>query len=211
MEVTEEADDGVARTAVEVAGRLVGEHDRRVADEGAGDGNALALAARQGAGSVQRPLGEPDGVERLAGLAQPLATRDTGVQQAVGDVLQGGEPLDEVELLEHEADAPAPHGREPAVAEAADVAPVDADGAAGRSLQCADDVHQRRLPGARRADDDDELARRHQQVDAVERPHRWRSGVVLGDPAELEDGAAVHWCTIQSRDVRTSPDITEHQ
>ena len=55
VEVGEEADDRVAGAAVEVAGRFVGEDDRRVADEGAGDGDALALAARQRAGTVQRP------------------------------------------------------------------------------------------------------------------------------------------------------------
>src|SRR3712207_8863865 len=35
-----------ARAGVEVAGRLVGEHDGRLGDERAGDGDALLLAAR---------------------------------------------------------------------------------------------------------------------------------------------------------------------
>ena len=59
---------------VERAGRLVGKQQRRLVDERAGDRESLTLAARQRAGSVVRPLGEPQQVEqvasaRLGGLA----------------------------------------------------------------------------------------------------------------------------------------------
>ena len=73
VELLQQGDDGVAVAAVEVAGRLVGEHDRRLADEGAGDGHALALAAGQRAGPVAGPGRQPDRVQRLAGRGRPAA------------------------------------------------------------------------------------------------------------------------------------------
>jgi len=42
-----EAENALARGRVEVCRRLVGEHDRGLHDEGARDGDALALAARE--------------------------------------------------------------------------------------------------------------------------------------------------------------------
>ena len=51
-----------AGARVEVAGRLVGEHDRRPADERAGDGHALALAA----GQLRRAVVERGGRGRPA-------------------------------------------------------------------------------------------------------------------------------------------------
>ena len=47
VQVVEGAHDLGAGVAVEVAGGLVGQHQRRLADDGPGDGHPLALAARQ--------------------------------------------------------------------------------------------------------------------------------------------------------------------
>jgi hypothetical protein len=46
-DVVEELDDFVAVARVEVRGRFVGEDELRVVGKGAGDGDALALAARE--------------------------------------------------------------------------------------------------------------------------------------------------------------------
>ena len=50
---------------VEVAGRLVGEQDRRLAGEGAGDRDALLLTARELAGQMLRAVRHADALERL--------------------------------------------------------------------------------------------------------------------------------------------------
>ena len=47
VEVAQKGHDLLAVAAVEVAGRLVGEQDARVIDEGAGNGGPLHFAARQ--------------------------------------------------------------------------------------------------------------------------------------------------------------------
>ena len=50
VEVREQLHDLVAARAVEVAGRLVGDEEHRVGDDGAGDRHALLLAAGEFAG-----------------------------------------------------------------------------------------------------------------------------------------------------------------
>ena len=46
-QLVEDREDLVGRLAVEVSGRLVGEDERRVGDQGAGDRDALLLPTRQ--------------------------------------------------------------------------------------------------------------------------------------------------------------------
>ena len=61
----QELEDAGARLRVEVAGRLVGEHDRRPRDERAGDRDALLLAARELGRTVVAPVGQPDPLQQV--------------------------------------------------------------------------------------------------------------------------------------------------
>ena len=69
VEPLEQRHDFDAGLRVEVAGRLVGEQDRRVVDERARDRDALALAARQLVGPVRHALAELDLVAAPASRA----------------------------------------------------------------------------------------------------------------------------------------------
>ena len=69
VERLQQVEDLVAGLAVEVAGRLVAEQQRRVGDDGAGDADALLLAARELARVVVGAVGQAD--DRRA----PSATR----------------------------------------------------------------------------------------------------------------------------------------
>jgi len=66
-ETSDEFDDGVTRGGVEIAGGFVGEKNRRLVDEGAGDGGALKLSARKLVGAMVGAIGELDGGEEVAG------------------------------------------------------------------------------------------------------------------------------------------------
>ena len=73
-----------ARVRVEVAGRLVGEDDRRSRRERPPDGDALLLAAGQLARLVLQPVAEPEGVDHrveplLVGLAAGEVERERDV------------------------------------------------------------------------------------------------------------------------------------
>ena len=63
----EDAHDLDAGAGVEVARRLVGQHDGRLVDERARDRHALLLPAGQLVGIVVIPLAETDAVERRHG------------------------------------------------------------------------------------------------------------------------------------------------
>ena len=70
---------------VEVAGGLVGEDDRRAADQGPGTGDALLLAAGELVGPVVQPVPEADGVDH--GVEPGLVDVAPGDVQRQGDVL----------------------------------------------------------------------------------------------------------------------------
>jgi hypothetical protein len=66
-EASDELDDGVTGGGVEIAGGFVGEKNRRLVDEGAGDGGALKLPSGELVGAVVGAIGELDGGEEVAG------------------------------------------------------------------------------------------------------------------------------------------------
>ena len=125
-------------------------------------------------------------------------------EQAVGDVLECAVGLDQVELLEDEADATRPERRQVALGGAGDVSPGDPHEPSGRPFQGSHDVQQRRLARARRADDRAQLAVLHRQVDAAQRLHT--TVVALDDVGQLQDGA--HWDSITVRPSRRATPST---
>ena len=102
-----------ADCGVEVAGGLVAEQQIGVGDDGAGDGDALLLAAGELAGEVVEAVAEADELERGGGVFDALALLEVGELQRQFDVFEGGQHRDQVERLEDEADvvvAPAGDG-----------------------------------------------------------------------------------------------------
>ena len=71
--VIEESHDLEAGLGVEVSRGLVGEDDRRIVDQSARDGDALALAAGELVGLVHHARFQADIGERLLGALQALA------------------------------------------------------------------------------------------------------------------------------------------
>ena len=65
VELIDQGQDGLPGRLVEVAGRLVGEHDGGLADQGAGDRDPLALPARELGGTGSGALGQADQLERV--------------------------------------------------------------------------------------------------------------------------------------------------
>ena len=98
-DVAHELEDGEAGVGVEVAGRLVGKDQPRGVDEGAGDGDALLLAAGELGGAVLLAFGQADERERFAGAALALGAESTREPEGHLDVFTGGEGGDEVRGL----------------------------------------------------------------------------------------------------------------
>src|SRR5687768_10903874 len=132
-ELVEEREDLLAGFAVEGAGGLVGHDDEGVVDHRAGDADALLLSAGELHGAVVESLGEADAFGELGGAAAALGGGDAEVEHGDFEVLQDRELLDEVEVLEDEADAPAADFGEEVILERADVLAAE-EVLAGRGL-----------------------------------------------------------------------------
>src|SRR5262245_41969239 len=111
IEPLEQLEDLFPRLAVEVAGRLVGQQQRRIAHDGARDRHPLLLPAGELAWVVPEPLPEADDAERVLGAFDPLLAAHLDQQQRQLDVLERGQHRDQVIELEDVADvARAPAG-----------------------------------------------------------------------------------------------------
>lgn len=126
LEAAEDAVDFVAGAAVEFAGGFVGEEEFGLFDQGAGDGDALLLAAGEGAGAVVEAVAEADLFEQVDG-AGAVFGGDAEGEEGDQDVFDGGEVSDQVEGLENEADLVAAVGVGLGFGHGAEVEAVDAD------------------------------------------------------------------------------------
>ena len=101
----EQAQDLLGRRAVEVAGRLVGDDERRIGDR-ARARSRRAAAGRPTARSDSAPSrsDEPDQRQRVLDVLAPLAPRQAREQQRQLDVLERREHRHQVVELEDEAD-----------------------------------------------------------------------------------------------------------
>ncbi len=100
--------DSVAGLRVQLAGRLIGQQQRRLVGQRAGDGDPLLLATRQLVRPMVRPIRQPHQAQQLGDplLAQLRLRRDQAQRHL--DVLGGGQDGQQPEGLEDEADALAP-------------------------------------------------------------------------------------------------------
>ena len=149
----------------------------------AGDRDPLLLAARERA---HRALGEGRHLHEREEARDGRADLGAGVPagpKAEGDVLGDAEMGEERVVLEHDADV-APVRRQ-----AGDVAPVERHAAAVGREETGHDPEQRGLAAARGAEQRDELARPHGEVDAAQ--HGRRAEALLGT-RDVQEGGLRH-------------------
>src|SRR5258705_1771353 len=88
VEALEDAHHLDARLRVEIAGRLVGEQQRRVVHQRPRDGDTLLLAARELIPMVAKPIAEAYGLQRVGRALPPLRSGHLArVEQREFDVL----------------------------------------------------------------------------------------------------------------------------
>jgi hypothetical protein len=172
-----EGEDLVAGGRVEVPGRFVGEHDPGLAGQRPRHSDALLLAAREFTRTVVETIRQADG---LHDGVEPLLVRLlAGEALRERDVLACRQCRDQVERLEDEAELVATQLRAPLLVHRGDIVAVDEHLARRECVEAGHVVHQRRLPGPRRAHDRRELAVDESDVDAVERADFAVAGAVV--------------------------------
>ena len=150
---------------VQRGGRLIEEDDVRVHGQGAGNGDALLLAAGQALGVGVGLVGQADAGQQLFGaLVSFLLVLQLEQGGGQAEVLLDRQVREEVEVLEHH-----PH----LLADGINVAVIDLDalkldGAAGGDLQPVQAAQEGGLAAAGRADQADHVAAVDVDVDALQ-------------------------------------------
>jgi len=169
----EELEHLCSGAAVQRAGWLVGQDERRLLDEGPGDGDALLLAAREGVRIGGLLVQESDLVKELTrSLANILgAIRPRGAGAEAGreaNVVEDIECRNQIEELKHEADLFPTEARRLPVVHRGEVLSVKGHTASVRCFHGPNDMEKRTFPAAAGAGDRDSFSRGHPQRDAVE-------------------------------------------
>ncbi|MNT38249.1 hypothetical protein D3C72_1744350 [compost metagenome] len=143
LEPAHQCDDGRARVAVQIGGRLVGEHDPRRCRQRARHRHALTLAARELPRPMLRLVRQAHGVQQIRDAPRALRLRGIGEHERILDVLVGGEHRNQVEALENEAEMAHAEVRQCVIAQAGDVLACNDQAAAVGLVDAADQVQQR--------------------------------------------------------------------
>ena len=167
---------GHAALGVDAGGRLVEEGHVGTPDQGQGEREPLLLAAREVTPGCAGDRTQPHEVEQLVrrhrlGVVAGEEVEDTARPQHGIDAA----------ALEHHPDAAAERS---VVGEG--VEPEDAHLAGGRAPVALERLHRRRLAGAVGPEQDEHLAGRRSQVEAVDCGRRARWSVTHGEAADLD-------------------------
>ena len=188
-DLLEQVHDLHGRGGVEGAGGLVGEQDLWVVDEGAGDRDALHLAAGELARALVHVVCEAHAREGVQGAPAALGAAHPRERERELDVGEDGLVRDEVVALEDEADAVVAVGVPVSVSVLAGRDAVDHEVALVEVVEAAHDVEHGGLAGAGGAEHRHELAVTKGDRDVVERDLREAGRhVALADALELEHG-----------------------
>ena len=192
VQVAQNLQHGLRILRVEIPGGLVGQQNRRVIHNRPRNRHALLLAAGERIRFVIQPLPDPQQAQhflefgfRLRGRAPDVARhRDVVARRQVGQ---------QVEFLEHESHRAFAHARALRVGHRRQVLVAHHDFPRGGRRQPADNVKQRRLPRARRADDRKEVALLHVEIHAAQGRHvHLAHAIGLAQIADLDDVAVTH-------------------
>ena len=162
---------------VEIGEWLVHQEDLGAADEGASEGDPLALAPRELGGLASEEPGEPEALRHAGNDVVDVIAGDAARAEWELDVLADAQVRVQGVALEDHGDVAVLgdhpiHGR-----------PTDADGAGGRCLEPSDEAQHRRLAAPRGAEQDEELPGSGIEGHVAERGHVTEP---LGHPRELD-------------------------
>ena len=185
----QQREHAIGGIAVEVAGRFIGEHQRRAVHQRARDRDPLRFTPGEHLHRIVGPPAQADRLEHRQRARPRLGARHLEQLQRQRDVLQQRQLRQQVEGLEHEADAPAPQRGERVVAKRGEVDAVEQYAAAVGPVEPCHHVEQRRLAGARFTHERDRLASLHRERQPVEQRTRAIDAHPLADFDQLQQCA----------------------
>ena len=169
VDLAEEVQQLVGRAGVERAGRLVGQQDAGLRNQGARHGGALLLPAGDLIGVLRKQLVDPQTLRQRQKALLHLAPALPREDERQADVVLERKGIKEVELLKHETEVVAAEGRHVALAHPGEILSVEQHAPRRRAVERGEDVQQRRLAAARFAHDGDVLALLHLEIHIPQR------------------------------------------
>ena len=148
IEFGDESQHVGAVLGIEVSCRLIGDEQRRLVDERAGDCGALHFAAGDLLRIMRKAMRNADTLGERPCAAFGFLILHAREQAGECDVVADRERRQQVEELEDEADLLAPHPRQFVVAHRRQIAILESERAARRAIHRAGDVQERRLAAA---------------------------------------------------------------
>jgi hypothetical protein len=167
IDPVEQPDDLERRRRVEVPRRLVRDEDLGTVHERASDADALLLTTRQLVRHTVDLVREAHELERLQHEGTDPWLRVSDHLEGEGDVLVGGLVLEELVVLEDDAER-ASQVRDAPLREAVQRPSGDVDLALADLFVLGEDLREGRFPRAGRPDEEDELPLRDVDVDVDE-------------------------------------------
>ena len=135
VKVLEQGQDLVAGTAIQRAGRLVGQDESRIIHHCACNDDALLLASRELIRPVMTAVGEADPVERPLGSTSSFLATSARVNKGQFDIFQRAGPRQKRRNLKDETNILAPDGRAYVFIQLYNFPPLQRVFAAVRALQ----------------------------------------------------------------------------
>src|SRR6266542_465667 len=165
VEGLEQAEDLIARLAVQVPGRFIAQQQGRIGHDGAGQADPLLFAAGKRPRIVPAAVGHTGQLQGGCDVPFPLRFRERGEQERQFDVAIRRQDGQEIVKLEHESDVFGPPRRQGPIAELIDALTADRDGTARRPVQPSDQVQQGGFARSRRPHQRQEFAFRRGQAE----------------------------------------------
>lgn len=188
----EKLDDRPAARGIERGGRLIAEHNGRVAGQSAGDGHALFLTAAEISRKCLDAVLEVHFNEKFLGAPACSSAANAAHVHGERDILDGTERRKQIEALKNKADEFPADTRQFLFGKRGDFL-AEKLKAPGRSREnAAKDGKKRGFAAARRTHEQGELAGVDVKVDVGERAELGRTFAVdLAEPSCANDGAVL--------------------
>ena len=153
---------------VQVTGRLIGEYYLRVADNGAGNGNTLALTTGELCRHVAHTVAQTYLLQYLFRQAAAFFGRHLSIKQGQFYIIQHIQRVNQVERLEYEAQLHVTESSKFLVLHAVYLSACYFDGTACRRIEQTHNVQQRGLTATGRSHNTQEFSLIHFEVNILQ-------------------------------------------
>ena len=165
IEAREQFQDLPGGNPVEIAGRFVGNDDRRIGHHRAGDRHPLLLAARELRRIMIQPVLKSDHLKHEIHVRLPLLSRESGQKQGQLDVFKGSQDRHEIIELKDKAHMGCAPGSQSRFRQGGDIDTPDLDLSARGAIDAGNKVQERAFPRSRGSHEGDEFTRGDNQAD----------------------------------------------